>query len=621
LKNDTYDVVICGGGMAGLTMARHLQRQLPQLSVALVERTERPLPEAGFKVGESSIEGGSNYVGQVVGLHSYLRKKHLLKNGLRFFPGGSHLALNERPEIGPATLPLVPGYQIDRGVFEHDVREMVQKGGTNLLEGYAVEDCEISPTTQHEVRIRHHKTGETRTLKCRWLVDAAGRRFFLKTKLKLAQKWAHNLNASWFRVDGRLDINDFVVPHCKEWHNKRDRLNNRYFSTNHLMGHGYWVWLIPLGSGNTSVGIVAAEEHHPIANRNTYDLSLKWLQEHEPVVARHLEGVTPMDFLCFKDCSYGAKQVFSADRWACVGEAGVFVDPLYSYGLDFIAMSNSIAVELIRREINNKLTPADVDEFNNFHLTLANNVVELFNGSYHIFNVPRVLMAKLYWDLGYYWGFFALLLFFELYKRPELLRRLECMRNILALNLIMQTLFKDWARIASPEPTQAFTPYPPLFTYLSRYHGELWRNKSPLRAVRDIEKSVRMLEDVARVWFLRAVRDTMPERAATLDPSRINPYAISLDPQRWQKDGLFDTKPVKPHILIERDIQNYCGEIKLKGWSLAAHCVGFYRWNSQLSAKAAEALPASYFDPLKFHGRAISVGEWWQLFTRTQRSR
>ena len=37
----------------------------------------------------------------------------------------------------------------------------------------------------------------------------------------------------------------------------------RWLSTNHLVGAGYWVWLIPLGSGATSVGIVTDETIHP----------------------------------------------------------------------------------------------------------------------------------------------------------------------------------------------------------------------------------------------------------------------------------------------------------------------------------------------------------------------
>ncbi len=576
MQKQEYDVVICGGGLAGLTLARHLRQKTPELSIAVIEKTERPLPEAGFKVGESSVEGGSNYIGRILGLHDYLKKHHFLKNGLRFFPGSSELPLDQRSEMGPPCLPLLPAYQIDRGVFENHLRELVQDAGIDLLEGYGLRDFELMPDSRHEIQIQKRDTNETTTLKCRWMVDATGRRFYIQSKLKLKNRWEHKLGACWFRINGRLDINDFVPK--GEWHMQRDPNNMRYFSTNHLMGYGYWVWLIPLGSDHTSVGIVAAEELHPIKERSRYESTLQWLQKHEPVVAEHLQGKEPLDFKCFKNCSYGSNQTFSYDRWACVGEAGVFLDPLYSYGLDFIALSNCITVELITRDFNNDLAQEDVDNFNNFYLTLANNLVQLFNGSYPIFDKPHVMMAKLYWDTGFYWGFFAPLSFFKIYENPELLLRMQGMKNTLALNLRMQQLFKDWAAMKSTAVAPDFTRYPHLYSYLSRAHVELSRKKSQQQAVKDIEKNCRMLEDIARVWFLRAVEATLPERLEAIKQrGRLNPYAISLDPSRWEEEGLFEAEPVKT-ALMELDIKYYCGEAKPSKFSALFHLFRLYLW-------------------------------------------
>ena len=116
-----FDVVICGGGLAGLTLARQLRLELPELSVAVIDRLKRPLPEAAFKVGESSIELGTYYLGQVLQLDPYFRKYHLPKLGLRFFMGKSKGPLEDRPETGTSIFPLVPSYQIDRGLLENYV--------------------------------------------------------------------------------------------------------------------------------------------------------------------------------------------------------------------------------------------------------------------------------------------------------------------------------------------------------------------------------------------------------------------------------------------------------------------------------------------------------------------
>jgi hypothetical protein len=75
---------------------------------------------------------------------------------------------------------------------------------------------------------------------------------------------------------------------------------NRFFSTNHLIGDHYWVWLIPLWSGYTSVGIVADEDYHPFDTFNTFARAEQWLEKHEPVLARFLQGHEPEDFLVMR---------------------------------------------------------------------------------------------------------------------------------------------------------------------------------------------------------------------------------------------------------------------------------------------------------------------------------
>ncbi|MGH9310707.1 MAG: NAD(P)-binding protein, partial [Vicinamibacterales bacterium] len=51
-----YDAVIAGGGLAGLCLARQLRREAPGLRVLVAEKRRHPVPEAAFKVGESTVE-------------------------------------------------------------------------------------------------------------------------------------------------------------------------------------------------------------------------------------------------------------------------------------------------------------------------------------------------------------------------------------------------------------------------------------------------------------------------------------------------------------------------------------------------------------------------------------
>ena len=125
-------------------------------------------------------------------------------------------------------------------------------------------------------------------------------------------------------------------------------------STNHLMGEGYWVWLIRLASGATSVGIVADPAFHSFDEFNTLAKAKAWLEDHEPqcaaVLAEHDDLI--MDFRVMKKYSHGATKVFDGrDRWCLTGDAGIFLDPLYSSGLDLVAIGNGLITDMVNRDL------------------------------------------------------------------------------------------------------------------------------------------------------------------------------------------------------------------------------------------------------------------------------
>ena len=183
--------------------------------------------------------------------------------------------------------------------------------------------------------------GATHEVHSRWIVDASGRRAFLKRQLGLAKDSPHIANAVWFRFSKHIKIDDWF--NSPSWGEGYGGTTTRWYSTNHLMGQGYWVWLIPLASGATSVGIVASEDYHSLSDLNSFEKATAWLEKFEPQCAEFVKGHREylQDFRAIKHYSVECKQVFSAQRWGITGEAGFFHDPFYSPGSDFIAISNT----------------------------------------------------------------------------------------------------------------------------------------------------------------------------------------------------------------------------------------------------------------------------------------
>src|SRR3984957_8742209 len=128
--NPDFDLTIMGGGLAGLSLAIQIKNARPQTTVLVIDKHQHPVPEAAFKVGESSSESGAHYFANVLGMKAHMNQHQLQKLGLRFFfTRNGNESLLDRVEAGPTFFPHVPGYQLDRGRFEnHLMQECLARG-------------------------------------------------------------------------------------------------------------------------------------------------------------------------------------------------------------------------------------------------------------------------------------------------------------------------------------------------------------------------------------------------------------------------------------------------------------------------------------------------------------
>ena len=149
------DVLIIGGGLAGMSLALQLTQRTADLSIVIAERATYPVPVAAHKVGESTVEIGAHYFAKVLGLEEHLRQDHLCKFGLRFFFGGPNppMDLAQYDELGASDFLPVTSYQIDRGIFENHLAQTARERGITVLDGCTVHSADCVPG-RHRVTLR-----------------------------------------------------------------------------------------------------------------------------------------------------------------------------------------------------------------------------------------------------------------------------------------------------------------------------------------------------------------------------------------------------------------------------------------------------------------------------------
>ncbi len=500
-----YDVIVLGGGLAGLCVAIELKRTAPGIRVLILEKGESPRPEAAHKVGESSVEMASHYFRHVLGVTDLLEKE-VPKFGLRFFMSqGENRDITRRLECGPKNFLTMPSDQIDRGQFENGLADKAVGLGVELLDDAQVTGVEIAEGEDlHRVRFARH--AERSEVSGRWVVDASGRTALLRKKLGLSRASRHKVNAAWFRIDHPIDPDDWSDDPA--WRSRLDE--PRRLSTNHLMGEGYWVWIIPLAKGRTSVGIVADEALHPFKGINTFDKAMLWLEAHEPqcagVVREHLDK--RMDFLALKNYAHDVKQMFSTDRWCLTGDAGIFIDPLYSPGSDFIGMANGFICDLIRRDLGGETIDLMVSAHDRAYRSLAQTYMFNYYRQYPLMGHPRVMIAKIVWDFVMYWGGVALIFCGERMCDPSFMQRVRpLLQGFAFTNISMQSVFREWAKLSRHQapPEGVYVDYAGL-DFLAELNANLKEKFDDEALIAQMERNLSLAGDLKLEIIAEAAR-------------------------------------------------------------------------------------------------------------------
>jgi len=534
-----YDVLIIGAGLAGLSLARQLLLNSDQKILLIDKRSQIPSPHQ--KVGEATVQMSAYYFSKVLDLEEHLLREHFMKYNLRFYWKTAGRENRNFEDYGHAyirNLSNIASYQLDRNKLEAEMLRLNLEHPNFTFRG-SVADLNVLLCDDGPHAVSFKTEGSQSSLECDWIVDTSGRGKFLARKEGLLRENPIRHGASFFWVEGLVNIDKLTDRSPKEIRLKPERAAIGHLpfwlATNHFCGEGFWFWVIPL-QGKTSLGLVYDNTTFPRERISSLPKLIDWICEEFPLFARDLPYRKILDHSSLKDFSYDCKQTISSSRWAIAGEAGRFTDPLYSPGGDLIALHNTLITDAILTQDASELS-SKVQLYERLMRSCYGAYVPSFAVSYDVLGDQEAMTLKYTWELTVYFAFYVFPFINDLFTNRKFISLyFSKFAHLGLVNSNLQAFIKayyHWKKNAR-QPTRApvfndFMELGPLRTAESTFY----RVGVSVEEAGDIlSAQVRNLLELARYIVAHLCSIVVDdERALSNAPfvASINPYDVSFD--------------------------------------------------------------------------------------------
>jgi flavin-dependent dehydrogenase len=458
----TYDVVIIGAGLAGLSLARQLLLQSDK-KVLLLEKWPR-VPISRQKVGEATVQVSAYYFSKVLDLEEHLLREHLLKYNLRFYwktPGRNNDCYEDYSQSYIRNVSNIATYQLNRNKIEEELLRLnLLSPNLFFCSGISNLDVTLSDSEKPHL-VRFDWQAKKLEVKTNWVIDTAGRAKFLSRHLELIKRSPIRHGATFFWVDGLLNIEKLTGLSDRQRliHKNRRRTGHLpvWLATNHFAGEGYWFWVIPL-QGRTSLGLVYDKTKVPEDQVSSPQKVVAWICKQFPLFARELPDRKIVDHGRFSDFAYDCRQTICAQRWALSGEAGRFSDPLYSPGGDIIALYNTLITDAILTRDSGKLA-LKTRIYERLMRAFYEAYVPSFTDSYAALGDQECFTLKYSWELTIYFTFYVFPFINQVLTEPGFaLPYLDQFARLGALNRNIQSFITRYYYWKKDRPVKPHEP-------------------------------------------------------------------------------------------------------------------------------------------------------------------
>lgn len=323
-KIESVEILIVGAGPAGSVAAALLRQQGRE--VVVIEREEFPR----FSIGESLLPQSMEYLEQAGMLRAVVEAGFQFKNGAAFMHNGRYTDFDFRDKHSDgwgAT------YQVQRGQFDHILAKEAERFGAQIR--YRHEVINVDLQGDKPLVTVKHPDGNSYQIEAGFILDASGFGRILPRLLKL-------------ETPSNFPVRGAIFTHIEDGISHGfDR--NKIRVTVHPQHCDVWFWTIPFAGGRCSLGVVAETSFLDKYKGNDTE-RLQAIIAEDPSLQELLSNAkwdTPARHIV----GYSANV---ASLWgkgyALLGNAGEFLDPVFSSGVTIAFKSASLAAALLQRQ-------------------------------------------------------------------------------------------------------------------------------------------------------------------------------------------------------------------------------------------------------------------------------
>jgi hypothetical protein len=377
-----------------------------------------------------------------------------------------------------------------------------------------------------------------------------------------------------------VDIEKITGRSHKELLYDRKRQMTGHFpfclATNHFCADSQWFWVIPLHH-KTSLGLVFDNRVVKPEDVSNSRKLIDYVCSTWPMFSRDLPHRKILDEGRLIDYSHDCRQTISPQRWALVGEAGRFTDPLYSPGSDLISIYNTLIVDAIEcdgsQELAEKCASAE-----QIQRVMYESYVPSYAVSYDCLGDQEAFTLKYTWELSVYFCFFVLPMMNNLFANRRFmtpfLRRYGVLGPINANLQRFLSAFYQWkktqpaATYHEPNLIEFYDMAPLRDAEKLFYQAGL----EPDEAVEVVDRFLERLKDFARYILTHIYASVLGNREVLTNAAFIRSLKLRhtvFDPERMREhyaehagsNDMFDWS-LNPHVLARFVPQEKAEEVE-----------------------------------------------------------